>query len=422
MLWCPQGFDCQAVMSSRFAVVMGIPLSWLGAGFYASMLAAMLVALALDSKIWRKRVQLAALWASFVGVSFSVGLMYLQFFVLRAFCSLCTVSAITVFALAWALVMAVRSDPVELRSSPMTAVSLGAFAVIALLGLAMSRPMSRNSEIVAEVDGRKILRREMEEDLRGQVWPLRMNIHRMESQWVRSKVETTLLKLEAEKRGLTVDQLIEQAAGPETAGPGRPEARQELLSKLMSERRVREFLPPVPSGPRAFDDEKATVIGPRDATVELVVFSDYTCKFCIELDAVLRRIRSEFPEIRFVHHDFPLDDDSVGFRAAVAARCASEQGAFWKFNDLLFDQKGKLPPETITALAQSAGLDLVRFSGCLKSEKSVSSARASRDEAMHTGIPGVPALFLNGTLIGGMVDYTTLRSKILEASEVGKAR
>jgi protein-disulfide isomerase len=171
----------------------------------------------------------------------------------------------------------------------------------------------------------------------------------------------------------------------------------------------------------AIDLTKAEITGPPDAGVELVVFSDFTCKFCIELAQVLKKVREKFPtEVLVAHRDFPLGDSGAGFTAAVAGRCAAEQGAFWAYHDRLFAESGVLPEEKLLSIAMELGLDGPRFTQCLHSEKAKAAVIASSREALDIGVPGSPALFLNGVLIGGLVDYATLEKKVRE--ELDRAR
>lgn len=417
LLLCPREMDCRTVLSSKFSAIGGVGLPVVGAMFYFTILTTLLLALALPSAIWRKKIVWMALWLCVVGLSFTVGLMYVQFFVLQAFCGLCTASAVVLFSLTSSLVLGMRSDPQDFRGSPGLAGALFAFALAALAGfyLPMSKPARAT---VAEVDSRKLLRTQMDQDLRKQVWPLKEKIHSLEAEWVRKNVETTLLELEAGKRRITVGELLAELKIPEVSDAGEPglKARRDFLEKMTLEHGVRSFLSSLP-GPVAFEERDGQMFGPPDAPVELVVFSDFTCKYCIELEAVLRRVRTELPQVKLIHRDFPLNDSGPGFLAAVAGKCAAEQGAYWDYQDKLFGERGKLAEEMLLSLARGMGLDEPRFSQCLRSDAAKEAVRASGDAARRAGVPGTPALYLNGVLIGGMTDFETLRKKILAALE-----
>lgn len=398
---CPVGSGCQAVLSSRYAFMFGISLSWLGALFYAGLLVICLAVLGIGSPGWRQRLVSVALFASVAGVSFTAGLMYLQIFVIHAFCSFCMFSAGIQVALLVALSMAVRSDLQRLPASPAVSVAL---LVSALFGsLAVLWPMlAARNEIVAQVGARQWSRFEMEQDLRGRIWPLKREISDREAAWVQRKIDEEVLALEARKRGLTVDALLAQFAAD----------RLQQLEILRRDYAAKSFLSK-PRGPLSFKYDVAQALGPTNASVEIVVFSDFTCDYCIQLDGVLRRIRNEFPQIRIAYCDFPLRSDGPGMLAAVAGKCAAEQGRFWEYHDRLFDEKGTLPKSKLTSIARELRMDEVRFAQCLGSQSISDSVRAGCDEAIALGIVGAPAIFVNGELVGGMVDYVTLRGKIV---------
>ncbi|MEI9897766.1 MAG: vitamin K epoxide reductase family protein [Chthoniobacter sp.] len=84
--FCPARGACETVLSSQFAQVQGIPLPWLGVLFYLLLLALWLPVVASEAQ--RRRLWLvdAILWLLVIGLTFSAGLMYLQFAVIHAFC------------------------------------------------------------------------------------------------------------------------------------------------------------------------------------------------------------------------------------------------------------------------------------------------------------------------------------------------
>jgi uncharacterized membrane protein/predicted DsbA family dithiol-disulfide isomerase len=108
-LVCPVRGGCETVLSSPYAAFFGVPLSLLGAGLYLALLGMWLAAYAIGARAVRVRLLGAVLWITIIGVTFSAGLMYLQFGVLRAFCPLCTSSALVMVGLVAAASRAVRT-------------------------------------------------------------------------------------------------------------------------------------------------------------------------------------------------------------------------------------------------------------------------------------------------------------------------
>src|SRR5699024_7130071 len=89
---------------------------------------------------------------------------------------------------------------------------------------------------------------------------------------------------------------------------------------------------------READDPFA--IGPVDAPVVMVVFSDYRCPFCARYSRVteaelVEKYVSE-GQLRIEWRDFPVFGDA-SMLAARAGRAAAEQDRFWEFNNAVYE-------------------------------------------------------------------------------------
>jgi protein-disulfide isomerase len=79
------------------------------------------------------------------------------------------------------------------------------------------------------------------------------------------------------------------------------------------------------------------VLGPADAWVTIVEFSDFECPFCARVQTTLDTVLPEFgSDVRLVFKNFPLSFHAYARPAAIAAECAHAQGRFWEFHDLVF--------------------------------------------------------------------------------------
>lgn len=70
--------------------------------------------------------------------------------------------------------------------------------------------------------------------------------------------------------------------------------------------------------------------------------------------------------MRFVWRDFPVITAQTP-KAAEAAQCAYEQGQFWQYHDLLFEQATSLRIGDLKRYAEELGLDSTLFNECLDS-------------------------------------------------------
>src|SRR5262249_30688501 len=67
----------------------------------------------------------------------------------------------------------------------------------------------------------------------------------------------------------------------------------------------------------------APSMGPPNASVTIVEFGDFECPSCRQLDSILRKMLPEYPKVRFVFKDFPLESiHPWAMTAALVGRCA----------------------------------------------------------------------------------------------------
>ncbi|KKQ24276.1 MAG: DSBA-like protein thioredoxin domain-containing protein [Candidatus Roizmanbacteria bacterium GW2011_GWC2_37_13] len=80
-------------------------------------------------------------------------------------------------------------------------------------------------------------------------------------------------------------------------------------------------------------------VGPENAKVQLVEFSDFECPFCIRAYPTVKQILKDYSgKIRFYYKQFPLTQIHPNAqKAAEASLCAADQGKFWEFHDKMFE-------------------------------------------------------------------------------------
>ncbi|HLG20958.1 MAG TPA: thioredoxin domain-containing protein, partial [Bdellovibrionota bacterium] len=109
--------------------------------------------------------------------------------------------------------------------------------------------------------------------------------------------------------------------------------------------------------------------GVAGAPITIVEFSDFQCPFCKRaLDSVNQVMKEYRGKVKLYFRDFPLAFHDKAKPAAIAARCANEQGQFWGYHDKLFAQQ-KLEKDDLTNYAKELKLDLGKFEACLSNEK-----------------------------------------------------
>ena len=109
--------------------------------------------------------------------------------------------------------------------------------------------------------------------------------------------------------------------------------------------------------------------------------------------------------LRLEWRDFPyLGEESR--KAAVAARAAQEQGRFWEYHDLLYQNQGSknaggFSDESLIGFAREAGLDEEQFESSFKASKYEDVVEHTFRKAQDAGIQGTPTFWINGRILVG---------------------
>ncbi|MEL7445291.1 MAG: DsbA family protein, partial [Pseudomonadota bacterium] len=142
------------------------------------------------------------------------------------------------------------------------------------------------------------------------------------------------------------------------------------------------------------------VLGNPNGTKTLVEFTDYNCPYCEASLADIERLISEDPQLKVVIREFPIFEGSeIASRMALAA---AMQGKYDAFHRAMFE-RGPSTPESVTAAAQAAGLDMTRAEADAASDMvSVELAR-NMSVAQRLGFNGTPAWIVGDRAISGAI-------------------
>jgi protein-disulfide isomerase len=158
------------------------------------------------------------------------------------------------------------------------------------------------------------------------------------------------------------------------------------------------------------DDSNRQVLGASEARVTLVEFTDYQCPFCKRFhDRSWPEIKAKYIDtgkVRYIVRDLPLDIHSEAMPAAIAARCAGEQGKFWPVHEALFNATpaNPLSPNMIKLTVATLGVMRADFERCSADPATKAAISADIAEAERIGVTGTPGFVLgkrNGTKIEG---------------------
>ena len=147
---------------------------------------------------------------------------------------------------------------------------------------------------------------------------------------------------------------------------------------------------------------QAPTKGPRDAKVTIIEFSDFQCPFCSRGAATITQVIKEYGDkvqVAFKQHPLPFHKDA--FLAAEATLAAHEQGKFWEYHDVLWQNQKALQRPELEKYAQQLGLNMSKFNAALDSRKFKAQIDAEIAESEKLGASGTPAFFINGIYLKG---------------------
>ncbi len=144
------------------------------------------------------------------------------------------------------------------------------------------------------------------------------------------------------------------------------------------------------------------ILGDPNAPITLVEFGDYQCHYCnvffqsIEKDILKNYVDTGKVKIIFKDYNI-IGEDSV--IASQGAHCANDQGLFWEYHDILYsnwtgENNGWASSENLAIFAQQIGLNMNKWSECMKKGSHSQIILKSNDDARTLELTGTPAFFI----------------------------
>lgn len=149
--------------------------------------------------------------------------------------------------------------------------------------------------------------------------------------------------------------------------------------------------------------ELTHIKGNPDAEVVLVEYSDFQCPACRAMYPVVSELMAEYgDQIRLEYRHFPIERaHPYAVQAAAAAEAAGQQGKFYEFHDLLFDNLDEwsaspTPNAFFAQYAELLELDMDTYSRHANASLLREKVRAQQQQGLAEGVTGTPTMFLNG--------------------------
>jgi protein-disulfide isomerase/uncharacterized membrane protein len=153
-------------------------------------------------------------------------------------------------------------------------------------------------------------------------------------------------------------------------------------------------------------------IGPKDAPITIVEFSDFQCPWCKVGAMVVHSVYNRYPgKIRIVFRNFPLDHTCnpllqssphpVACEAARSSICAYQQGKFEPVYEDFFENQTSFGKTKPTERVKNLSLNWDQFQTCMNSPDSLNAITRDIEEGKLLGVNATPTFFVNGRKMEG---------------------
>jgi protein-disulfide isomerase len=152
-------------------------------------------------------------------------------------------------------------------------------------------------------------------------------------------------------------------------------------------------------------------VGPANAPVTIVEYSDLECPVCAQAQNFIEKqlLPKYGNQVRLIFKEFPLVSiHHWALAAAMMNECAFElnPGRSLLFRSLVYRSQSDIKDDTahdeLLQLAQKAGLDRAKMSTCFDAKTSIPRVQSDFDEGQSLGVSTTPTLFVNGKMVAGI--------------------
>src|SRR5574341_474455 len=194
---------------------------------------------------------------------------------------------------------------------------------------------------------------------------------------------------------LTMEQQLAEVAALAAAGQGAGGSGAAAIQPTQPPARIDNV---------SVDDDPA--LGPDDAPITMVEFSDFQCPFCERFhQETFNALMDEYGDlIHFVYRDFPLTSiHPQAMQGAMAGECADAQGKFWEMHDLIFANQASMAvgQSLYVDFTGQLDMDTAQFEQCMNSNEYQDEIAADMRDGQAYGVTGTPTFFINGVRVVG---------------------
>ncbi|HKG23120.1 MAG TPA: thioredoxin domain-containing protein [Blastocatellia bacterium] len=293
---------------------------------------------------------------------------------------------------------------------------------------------AERARVLATVNGKPITSGDVEDSLKPLIYDVQEQIYNLRKTQIDLKVNDTLLEQEAAKKKVTTRALLDAEVAPKIKAVTDEDAKKfydENMSRINGEyepvrEQIKEYLKqqeerkvlgdyatalrkasavtvslPEPEAPSyKIDTEGQPWKGAEKAEVTIIEFTDFQCPMCAKTHPILDELVKEYNgKVRLVVRDYPLPQHENALKAAEAAEAAREQGKYWEFVSLMFENQKELGVDKLKEYAARLGLDRKKFDEGLDSGKFATQVQKDLQEGLKIGVNSTPSVYVNGVMI-----------------------
>ena len=289
--------------------------------------------------------------------------------------------------------------------------------------------------IAARVNGREVLQADIDRLLGAKLIEMLQAQYYARLNALPSLVGPWLEEEEARRRGITLDEFVQQEITSKIANPSEeeilalrsmmkdklpddPDAARDVIIRGLRNQRFTQRRAQL--GKELYDKANVEILleppriqipdspsspakGPANAAVTIVEFADFECTQCASLTATLKDLATANPsQIRIVFRQMPLSIHEHASVAASLALCAVDQGKFWELHDWLFANQRSLDVDSILAAAPALGIDPTALRVCQESGAHSDELETDLNMARALGVNTTPLVLVNGRPLVGI--------------------
>ena len=148
--------------------------------------------------------------------------------------------------------------------------------------------------------------------------------------------------------------------------------------------------------------EGQPALGAKDANVTVIEYSDFQCPYCAQAEPVLHAMLEQYDgKVKLVYVNYPLQSHQYAYKAAEASECALDQGKYWEYHDMLFENQDRLAVGDLKGYAKELGLDTAKFDSCLDNGDKMPAVEADIAQARAAKVSGTPTFVIGNTKVVG---------------------